>query len=281
MNGNKSLASAFLNKRRLSECWFSNTISKTSKNIMLIPWIHTQKESINLLILAVNSSANCLLERSSMKNQSLNMKSLHQLLGRLIGRLWEKWVQLVLKDNVMQAMLFAQPDSSKASIWFKIRMFFFQSNKSLTALLTILHSDVKVEAETEPWHIFVKRDWHYRVTILTREWRIIVKNKLENTSQFTNTFNSQDALIFKMDFMAVLWQLQSMPLTGKPTEQESSTDVLVLRWIMMFSLLVIMLNGGELKILGERDGENMAILDSKQETLAEFVRSLLLVSLND
>ena len=50
---------------------------------------------------------------------------------------------------------------------------------------------------------------------------------------------------------------------------------------MMFSLLVIMLNGGELKILGERDGENMAILDSKQETLAEFVRSLLLVSLND
>jgi hypothetical protein len=136
---------------------------------------------------------------------------------------------LVLKDNVMQAMPFAQPDWSRASIWFKIRMFFFPSNKSLTALLTILHSDVKVEVEMEPWPIFVKRDWHYRVTILTREWRIIVKNKLENTSQFTSTFNSQDALTFKMDFMEVLLQLQSMPLTGKPTEQESSTDVLVLR----------------------------------------------------
>ncbi len=49
----------------------------------------------------------------------------------------------------------------------------------------------------------------------------------------------------------------------------------------MFFLLAIILNGGESKTLGEKDGDNTDISDSKQEIHAEFVRNLPLDSLND
>jgi hypothetical protein len=49
----------------------------------------------------------------------------------------------------------------------------------------------------------------------------------------------------------------------------------------MFFLLAIILNGGESKTLGEKDGDSTDTSDSKQEIHAEFVRNLPLDSLND
>ena len=50
---------------------------------------------------------------------------------------------------------------------------------------------------------------------------------------------------------------------------------------MMFFLSDTILNGGESRILGERDGDNMDLLDLNPVTLVESVKNLLLVSLND
>lgn len=155
--------------------------------------------------------------------------------NRLIGRLWERWVQLEIRANVMLDMPSARQVWLKAFTFSKIRRSNFLSNRLWIVLPITPLSDAKVAAEMALLSISEKRDWLLIAPIPTRASRTTARKKQESTSLSISMWNITAAMISLVPSTVVLLLLQWTLLIGSPTELEFTMAAPALMWTTISS----------------------------------------------